>query len=208
MTKRSSFEALIWSGYDWNNHARQVVCVALCIVFARWRRFQSQTKCRNNSTCQLVRRSFCLLIQQKHSPALLSSNLEVLLWRALKIDDNAWIDNVLNDDDIKPPLGESGPYRWWIRFNISGQLLPRHPVESRLFCSNIWREVFSYRPCMSPPFIRFWQRIFFSMAYGTMTWISSEQIQPTHRKQEGTFLEGPTAIPSGAVAQSKPAPVN
>lgn len=33
-------------------------------------------------------------------------------------------------DDIKPPLGESGPYRWWIRFNISRQLLPWHPVES------------------------------------------------------------------------------
>lgn len=97
MKKRSSFEALIWSGCDWNNHARQVVCVALCIVFARWRHFQSQTKCRNNSTCQLVRRSYCLLIQQKHSPALLSSNFEVLLWRAVKIDDNAQIDNVLND---------------------------------------------------------------------------------------------------------------
>lgn len=95
--KRSSFEALIWSGCDWNTHARQVVCVALSIVFARWRHFHSQTKCRNNSTCQLVRRSYCLLIQQKHSPALLSSNLEVLLWQALKIDDNAQIDDVLND---------------------------------------------------------------------------------------------------------------
>lgn len=97
MKKRSSFEALIWSGCDWNNHARQVVCVALCIVFARRWYFQSQTKWRNNSTCQLVRRSYCLLIQQKHSSALLSSNLEVLLWRVLKIDDNAQIDNVLND---------------------------------------------------------------------------------------------------------------
>lgn len=61
---------------------------------------------------------------------------------------------------------------------------------------------------MSLPFIPFWQRIFFSMAYGTMTWISSERIQPKHRKQEGTFLEGPTAILRRAVVQSKPAPVN
>lgn len=61
---------------------------------------------------------------------------------------------------------------------------------------------------MSPPFIPFWQHIFFSMAYGTMTWISLERIQLKHRKQEGTFLEGPTAILSGAVAQSTPAPVN
>lgn len=80
--------------------------------------------------------------------------------------------------------------------------------ERRSFRSNIWHEVFSYSLCMSPPFISFWQRIFFSMAYGTMTWISSERIQPKHRKQEGTFLEGPTAIHSGAVAQSKSAPVN
>lgn len=56
---------------------------------------------------------------------------------------------------------------------------------------------------MSPPFIPFWQRIFFSMAYGTMIWISLERIQPKHRKQEGTFLEGPMAILSGAVAQGK-----